>query len=119
MNEKEIAELRRRFRADKSNIARVCGCCVNEKREIISRFDQSLALMGQEDAGRVLGLLRKSLSGTLDRNLVDIPFETSQVAGGEEHGCLWRCATPSCGMSRPWRRFFSELPRVWSWRGTT
>ena len=42
--------------------------------------------MGQEDAGRVLGLLRKSLSGTLDRNLVDIPFETSQVAGGEEHG---------------------------------
>ena len=88
MNEKEIAELRRRFRADKSNIARVCGCCVNEKREIISRFDQSLALMGQEDAGRVLGLLRKSLSGTLDRNLVDIPFETSQVAGGEEHGLL-------------------------------
>lgn len=51
MNEKEISELRRRFRADKSNIARVCGCCVNEKREIISRFDQSLALMGQEDAG--------------------------------------------------------------------
>ena len=88
MNEKEIAELRRRFRADKSNIARVCGCCVNEKREIISRFDQSLALMGQEDAGRVLGLLRKSLSGTLERNLLDIPFETSQVAGGEEHGLL-------------------------------
>ena len=60
MNEKEISELRRRFRADKSNIARVCGCCVNEKREIISRFDQSLALMGQEDAGRVLGLLRSN-----------------------------------------------------------
>lgn len=32
MNEKEIAELRRRFRADKSSISRVRGCYVNEKR---------------------------------------------------------------------------------------
>ena len=64
MNEKEISELRRRFRADKSNIARVCGCCVNEKREIISRFDQSLALMGQEDAGE-LELLRYTPSSAL------------------------------------------------------
>lgn len=119
MNEKEIAELRRRFRADKSNLARVCGCCVNEKREIISRFDQSLALMGQEDAGRVLGLLRKSLSGTLDRNLVDIPFETSQVAGGEEHGRLWRCGNSQLRDEQALETFFQRAARVWSWRGTT
>ena len=31
MNEKEIAELRRRFRPDKSGISRVCGCYVNEQ----------------------------------------------------------------------------------------
>ena len=36
MNEKEIGELRRRFRADKSNITHVRGCYVNEKKEIIS-----------------------------------------------------------------------------------
>ena len=30
MNEKEIAELRRRFRAEKSGIARIRGCFVNE-----------------------------------------------------------------------------------------
>lgn len=118
MNEKEISELRRRFRADKSNIARVCGCCVNEKREIISRFDQSLALMGQEDAGRVLGLLRKSLSGTLDRNLVDIPFETSQVAGGEEHGLLMTLRSSQLRDEQALDTFFREQPRVWNWRET-
>ena len=36
MNEKEIAELRRRYRWGKSNISHVCGCFVNEKKEIIS-----------------------------------------------------------------------------------
>ena len=47
MNEKEIAELRRRFRADKSSISRVRGCYVNEKREIISQFDQSLGILAR------------------------------------------------------------------------
>ena len=32
MNEKEIAEIRRRFRPDKNNITHVRGCYVNEKR---------------------------------------------------------------------------------------
>lgn len=41
MNEKEISEIRRRFRHDKSNIQKIRGCYVNEKGEIISEFDQS------------------------------------------------------------------------------
>ena len=47
MNEKEISEIRRRFRSDKSNITHVRGCYVNERQEIVSEFDQSLALMPQ------------------------------------------------------------------------
>ena len=34
MNEKEVAEIRRRFRPDKSNITCVRGCYVNDKHEI-------------------------------------------------------------------------------------
>ena len=54
MNEKEIAEIRRRFRPDKSNITHVRGCYVNDKREIVSEFDQSLALMPQEEGEKIL-----------------------------------------------------------------
>ena len=50
MNEKEIAEIRRRFRPDKSNITHIRGCYVNDNREIISQFDQSLAITPQEEA---------------------------------------------------------------------
>ena len=32
MNEKEIAELRRRFRPEKTSITHIRGCCVNENR---------------------------------------------------------------------------------------
>lgn len=88
MNEKEIAEIRRRFRPDKSNITRVRGCYVNEKREIVSAFNQSLHLMPQEESEALLGILKKNLSGTLGKNLIDIEFGTRQVVEGEEHKLL-------------------------------
>lgn len=88
MNEKEIGELRRRFRPDRSSITHVRGCYVNEAKEIISQFDQSLAMMTQEESEKFLALLRKTLSGGIGKNLVDITFETQQVVSGEEHQLL-------------------------------
>lgn len=85
MNEKEVAEIRRRFRPDKSNITHIRGCYVNDKREIVSEFDQSLTLMPQEEGEKMLTLLKRSLSGTLGKNLVDITFATQQVVDSEEH----------------------------------
>lgn len=88
MTEKEVAELRRRFRADKSNITHVRGCYVNSNREIISEFDQSITMMGQEEGEMLLATLRKTLSGALGKNLMDIEFSTRQVAEGEDHKLL-------------------------------
>ena len=88
MTEREIAEIRRRFRADKSNISHVCGCFVNEKKEIISEFDQSLGMMPEDDAEGMLKILKKTLSGAVGRNLFDIEFSTQQVLESEEHKLL-------------------------------
>ena len=88
MNQKELNELRRRFRADRSAISRVYGCYVNGSGEIISYIDSSLGAMPQDESEKYLGLLKKSLSGTLGKNLIDIVFSTRQVADSEEHRLL-------------------------------
>lgn len=88
MNEKEIAELRRRFRGDKTSIDRIRGAYVNEKREIISEMDQSVALMSETEADEILSLLKKTLSGKIDTNLIDIHFSTKQVMESPEHKLL-------------------------------
>ena len=85
MNEKEIAELRRRLRPDRSGISHVRGCYVNEKGEIISQFDQSLGVMTQEESEKLLALLKRTLSGTLEKNLLNLVFSTRQAAGSPEH----------------------------------
>lgn len=88
MNEKEVSEIRRRFRADKSNINHVRGVFVNEKKEIVSEFDQSLGMLSEEESGAILSVLKKALSGYIGRNLVDISFSTEQVLNSEEHKLL-------------------------------
>ena len=88
MNDKEIAELRRRFRADKTSISRIRGAYVNEKREIISEMDQSVAMMTETEADEILSLLKKTLSGKVDTNLIDIHFTTQQVMESPQHKLL-------------------------------
>ena len=88
MNQRELGELRRRFRPEKSAISRIYGCYVNSSREIIAYIDQSLGMTTQEETEKYLGLLKKALSGTLGRNLIDIVFSTQQVADSEEHRLL-------------------------------
>lgn len=88
MNEKEVSEIRRRFRADKSNINHIRGVFVNEKKEIVSEFDQSLGMLSEEESGAILSVLKKALSGYIGRNLIDISFSTEQVLNSEEHKLL-------------------------------
>lgn len=88
MNDKEIGEIRRHLRRDRSNITAIYGCYVNENKEIITEFRQSTGMMPENEGDKYFALLRRTLSGALGKNLIDITFKTSQVAGSPEHKLL-------------------------------
>ena len=88
MNQKELREIRKRFTLDKDSISHVYGCCVNAAKDIVARMDMSMGLMEQEEAELYLKLLKKSISGTLGKNLLDIEFSTKQVEDSDEHRLL-------------------------------
>ena len=88
MIDKEIGEIRRHLRRERSNITAIYGCYVNENKEIISQFRQSTGMMPENESDKYFALLRRTLSGSLGRNLIDVTFKTSQVAGSEEHKLL-------------------------------
>lgn len=88
MNEKEVGELRRRTRRDRSNMTAIYGCYVNANKEIISSFRQSVGMMPENEAEKYFAVLKRTLSGGLGKNLIDISFRTSQVADSPEHKLL-------------------------------
>lgn len=109
MNEKEIAEIRRRFNPQKTNIIGVHGCYVNENREIVAEFNQPLAALTQDETESMLALLKKLLSGVLDRNLIDIEFSNEQVLGGEEHKRLLKLRDSALCDEPELKALFSDI----------
>lgn len=109
MNRKEYAEIRRRFNPDKNNITCIRGCYVNEKREIISEFSQSLVLMPQDEAEKYLAIFKRTLSGVPGRNLIDIGFSTSQVTDSEQHKLLMRLRNASLKDEDAVKTFFRNV----------
>lgn len=88
MNPKELGELRRRFRPEKCAVKCIYGCYVNTRREIISYLDENLGRMSEQEAEKYLGLLKKTMSGSLGKNLIDLVFSTEQVMDSDEYRLL-------------------------------
>ena len=109
LNEKEVAEIRRRFNPQKTNIIGVRGCYVNENREIVAEFNQPLAALTQDETEAMLVLLKKLLSGGLDRNLIDIEFSNEQVLGGEEHKRLLKLRDSALCDEPELKALFSDI----------
>ncbi len=109
MNEREISELRRRFRPDKSNISQVRGCYVSDKGEILTQFTQSVNLMLEDEKEKVLSILKKTLSGGLGKNLTDLSLPTRQVAEGQEHKLLMTLRDSSLADDEAAEAFFAKV----------
>ena len=109
MNQKELGELRRRFRPEKSAISRVYSCYVNSNKDILSDLDEHLGTMPPEEAEKYLGLLKKALSGTLGKNLIDIVFSTQQVMDSEEHKLLSQLRSTDLKDGQVRRAFYEKV----------
>ncbi len=90
MIDKEVSELRRRFRGDYNNISRIRGCYVSSNGEVIASFNESMGILGMEEQEKYLSLLKKAISGSMGKTLNDIEFSTSQVMDSDEHRLLMK-----------------------------
>ncbi|MBQ1376490.1 MAG: DUF4317 family protein [Lachnospiraceae bacterium] len=89
MNKKEVAEIKRRLKKGEASFSRVAGCYINGNKEKVCIFDQTFFSLEEEDNGKYLDLARKTLSGTLDNNLLNLDFPLSEEeAGGRQERLL-------------------------------
>ena len=109
MNEKEIGEIRRHMRRDRSNMTNIYGCYVNAQKEIITEFSQSLGIMPENESEKYFALLKRTLSGGIGKNLIDITFKTSQVAGSEEHGLLMKLRETKLKDEEARQKFYGKV----------
>ena len=78
MNKKEISEIRRLFTPDRCPFTRICGCYVDgEKNKVMEMKDAFLSLQ-EEDMFKYFDIFKKTLSGSIGKNLMDLEFPLEQ-----------------------------------------
>ncbi len=56
------------------SISRICGCYVDGEKNKKAEFKEAFLSLPEEDMFKYFELLRKNLSGTLGKNLINLEF---------------------------------------------
>ncbi|MDN0062641.1 DUF4317 domain-containing protein [Mediterraneibacter glycyrrhizinilyticus] len=89
MNKKEILEIRKQFTPANCAITRICGCYVDhEKNKKLESKDAFLSLP-EEEAYKYFDIFKKTLSGTVGKNMLNMEFPIdAEMPGGTQEFLL-------------------------------
>ena len=89
MIKQEVNELKRRYTPSNCSITRICGCYVDGEKNRKTEFKEAFLSLPEEEIFKYFELLRKTLSGTLGKNLLNLDFPlSSEEAGGTQEFLL-------------------------------
>lgn len=74
MRKKDILELKKRFKKDDCTFTKICGCYVNGEKNIILQFSETFLNLDDDEFFKYLEIAKKSLSGTIGNNLLQLEF---------------------------------------------
>ena len=86
MNKKEISEIKKQFTPENCSITRICGCYVDGEKNKKTELKEAFLSLSEEEMFKYFEIFRKSLSGTVGKNLMNMEFPLDQEAeGGTQH----------------------------------
>ncbi len=78
MNKKETLEIRKQFTNENCAITRICGCYVDAEKQIRTELKEAFLSLPEEEMFKYFDIFRKTLSGTLGKNLLNLEFPLNQ-----------------------------------------
>ena len=89
MNKKEILEIRKQFTPANCAITRICGCYVDHEKEKKMESKEAFLSLPEEEAFKYFDIFRKTLSGTVGKNMLNLEFPLdAEMPGGAQEFLL-------------------------------
>lgn len=89
MIKSEITEIKKQFTQSRCSITRICGCYVDGEKNKKTELREAFLSLPEEEMFKYFEILRKTLSGTLGKNLIHLEFPlASESAGGTQEFLL-------------------------------
>ena len=88
MNEREIAEIKRRFKKESCTFTKIAGCYVNSDKAKVTSFRNTFLNLEEDEFYKYLEIANKALSGKPGNNLIELPFPLDAEAEGGAQALL-------------------------------
>lgn len=90
MIKSEINELKRLYTPSNCSITRICGCYIDGEKNKKTDFKEAFLSLPEEEIFKYFELLRKNLSGSIGKNLINLDFPLAAEEEGQTQGFLLR-----------------------------
>lgn len=85
MNKKEALEIRKQFTPANCAITRICGCYVDHEKNKKMESKASFLSLSEEETFKYFDIFKKTLSGSIGRNMLNMEFPTeAEMPGGTQ-----------------------------------
>ncbi len=81
MNKKEISEIKKLFTKERCAVNRICGCYVDADKDKKLTLKEAFLSLPEEEMFKYFDIFRKTMSGTLGKNLLNMSFPLEQEMG--------------------------------------
>lgn len=82
MNKKEIAEIKKQFTPEYCSITRICGCYVDAEKNKKTKLKEAFLSLPEEEMFKYFDIFKKTLSGRIGKNLMNLDFPLKQEKEG-------------------------------------
>lgn len=80
ISKRDVLELRRRMTKKGCTFSRLCGCYVNGNKDVVLKFSEPFSDLGEDEFYKYLEIAKKTMSGSLCNNLLELSFQRSDTA---------------------------------------
>ena len=85
----EILEIKKQFSHENCTITKICGCYVDGDKNIKTKLSESFLCLPQEETFKYFEIFKKTLSGTIGKNLINMEFPlNTEFNGGTQEFLL-------------------------------
>ncbi len=109
MTKKEINEIKKLYKPEKSSVIRICGCYVDAEKTKVSTFKDAFMSLPEEETFKYYEIFKKTLSGTLGKNLLNMEFPIDEEMPGGKQSFLMQLRESELGDSALLNNFYDKV----------
>lgn len=117
MIKQEIAEIKKLFNPKKCSIDRICGCYVDGEKNKKTLFRQAFLSLPEEEMFKYFEILKKSLSGSLGKNLLSLEFPLASEEAGGTQEFLYRLKNSGLKDDELLEQFYDQIINTYEYVG--